>query len=434
MTVAVRHLVELALHTLDGGRQFPVLEGRAITQGVRFASKNSDIVQGVVDTSVAPESAVVLAHDFAVLPELDALGIDAHLDRASDGPSVHRIPVVVEPHEASLGRRRRHCVAAVERSDIRNQALALGFEHVLGRSILEFRVGIGLRPGHAAVLEPCVELGVALESGPRHKEPPPYDADLVLDLLLLPAGCWRACDRIDEIVTAHLLEAPVVGSVAPNEDRVDRRLHVVVDAPRKGAAEESEGFVVGVEDHLLRLARIGPNEQHPAVTETNVSDLHRGRDPIDENDLMAPVELVSLARVEGQGDVCRGRNRPPFLTSGCRIPPDGVVAAVIASGPQLLENPDQGQPFAFGLQGIRRKHLVQLIGPRPDLRQRLNGPLVSEFGGPGPDHLAHGIPRDPGLAADLLDLLLLLKIRPPDLRSRLHNQHPTLCSPIASGP
>ncbi len=60
---------------------------------------------------------------------------------------------------------------------------------------------------------------------------------------------------------------------------------------------------MGIEDHLLRLARIGPNKKHAAVTQANMGDLYRGRDPVDEHDLMAPVELVSLAGIKGQGNI-----------------------------------------------------------------------------------------------------------------------------------
>lgn len=71
---------------------------------------------------------------------------------------------------------------------------------------------------------------------------------------------------------AHLQEAAVVGALAPDEDRLDRGLHVVVDAALAGAAEEGERPVVGVEDHLLALARIGPHEQHARVAEPDVGD------------------------------------------------------------------------------------------------------------------------------------------------------------------
>ena len=42
---------------------------------------------------------------------------------------------------------------------------------------------------------------------------------------------------------------------------------------RAGAFAEGEGPVVGVEHHLLGLARIGPHEGHPAVAEPDMGDL-----------------------------------------------------------------------------------------------------------------------------------------------------------------
>src|SRR5271166_2188930 len=53
------------------------------------------------------------------------------------------------------------------------------------------------------------------------------------------------------MVRAHLEEAAIVLAVLADEDRVHRRLHVVVDAALAGAPEEREGAVVGVEHHLL---------------------------------------------------------------------------------------------------------------------------------------------------------------------------------------
>ena len=81
-------------------------------------------------------------------------------------------------------------------------------------------------------------------------------ADLVLNLSLLPARGGRAGHRLDAVMTAHLLEPTIVGAVATHEDRVDRGLHVVVDAAHAGPLEEGKSPVMGVEDHLLGLARI----------------------------------------------------------------------------------------------------------------------------------------------------------------------------------
>jgi hypothetical protein len=65
---------------------------------------------------------------------------------------------------------------------------------------------------------------------------------------------------------AHPLKAAVELAVLADEHRFDRGLHVVVDAARAGPLEEGKGAVMGVEHHLLGLARIGAHEQHPAVT------------------------------------------------------------------------------------------------------------------------------------------------------------------------
>jgi len=50
-----------------------------------------------------------------------------------------------------------------------------------------------------------------------------------------------------------------------------------------------------VEDHLLRLARIGADEDHPAVAETDMSHFDGRRHALEHDDLMAPVELVGLS-------------------------------------------------------------------------------------------------------------------------------------------
>ena len=76
---------------------------------------------------------------------------------------------------------------------------------------------------------------------------------------------------------AHLQETAIVEAVLADEDRVHRRLHIVVDATSAGPLEQREGPVMGIEHHLLRLARIGAHEQHPAVAKPDVGDLHDQR-------------------------------------------------------------------------------------------------------------------------------------------------------------
>jgi hypothetical protein len=91
-----------------------------------------------------------------------------------------------------------------------------------------------LGPGDAALQKPGVQLFVAPHPDPWREEPLPDRADLVLHLAFLPPRGRRAGDRFDKVVPAHLLEAPVVGALTADEDRIHGGLHIVVDAARAG--------------------------------------------------------------------------------------------------------------------------------------------------------------------------------------------------------
>src|SRR5258708_18818259 len=116
-----------------------------------------------------------------------------------------------------------------------------------------------------------------LEPQTRREEAFADEPDLVLNLPLLPARCRRAGDRINEVVAAHLQEAAIVEALLADEDRLYRRLHVVVDAAPASALEQRKSPVVSLEHHLLRLALIHPPDQHAAVAEPDMGGLHDHR-------------------------------------------------------------------------------------------------------------------------------------------------------------
>ena len=58
-----------------------------------------------------------------------------------------------------------------------------------------------------------------------------------------------------------------------------------------------------VEHHLLGLARVGAHEQHSAVAQSDMRDLDSHRRAVDHHDLVAPVELIRLARCKAQRDI-----------------------------------------------------------------------------------------------------------------------------------
>jgi hypothetical protein len=55
---------------------------------------------------------------------------------------------------------------------------------------------------------------------------------------------------------------------------------------------------MGVEHHLLGLAGISSDERHPAERQPHMRDLHGHRQAGHLDRVVAPVELVGLARIE----------------------------------------------------------------------------------------------------------------------------------------
>ena|GEM_PF-3287838 len=183
---------------------------------------------------------------------------------------------------------------------------------------------------------------------------------------------------------------------------------------------------MGVEDHLLALAHIGPREHHPAVTEPDMCDLHRDRRACDDHNLMAPVELVGLARLVIERHISLSGGGAAPLRPGLREATNGVIATLVAERPHLLEDPDQGQPFSGRLACVRAQKLLDLLLPGADPRQGLAGPLVAEFRLIRPKDLPHRVPRHVQLPRDLLHRPTLDVEGPPDPRDRIHPLHPLL--------
>src|SRR3982074_2058971 len=98
---------------------------------------------------------------------------------------------------------------------------------------MAMRLGVG----DALVQQPGVQLVEGFEPKPRREEAFPDKPNLVLNLALLPTRRWRAGDRINQVVAAHLHEAAIVATILADEDRLHRRLHIVVDAASAGALE-----------------------------------------------------------------------------------------------------------------------------------------------------------------------------------------------------
>src|SRR6185437_12329792 len=150
--------------------------------------------------------------------------------------------------------------------------------------------------------------------------------------------------------------------------------------------------------------------------EPDMGDLHRRRHAVDDDDLVAPVELVGFPRRKRQGNErFRRRARVP-LAPAPRIAANRSVTAGIAQRHEILVNPNDGQSLS------RRPALVLVQKRVKTLR---HGPIRGRGWRERSyrNSVAFDFPRHTQLAADLLDRLTKLEIGPTYLGDRLHNQH-----------
>ena len=106
--------------------------------------------------------------------------------------------------------------------------------------------------------------------------------------------------------------------------------------------------------------------------------LHDHRHAIEQDDLVAPVELVGFSRRKAQRDVGRSRRLSALLAPSPGVTAHGVVTAVIAAPAQLFEDPDQRQLLASRLGRVPCQQSVELCCPSSQLRPRLDNTLVLE--------------------------------------------------------
>ncbi len=89
--------------------------------------------------------------------------------------------------------------------------------------------------------------------------------DIRLDLSLLPTCGGIAELRRKDVVVRHREEADVDLPFLAAANTINRRLHVVVNAAARHAAEDPEAVSMGVEEHLVRLQQVGSDQKSPAM-------------------------------------------------------------------------------------------------------------------------------------------------------------------------
>ena len=288
--------------------------------------------------------------------------------------------------------------------------------------------------GDALIFQPRIQLGETLDPRfwPEHLVA--QIANLVLDLTFLPSRGGCAGHRFDQMMRAHLQKAAIIPARLADEDRLDRRLHVVVDAAPADPAIKLERLVVSVEHQLLGLAKIDAHERHPTVRQLHVRRLDRQRQSLERDRLVAPVELVGFPGREAHRHKGVRRNPGAFVAPALGEPMHAVMRAVISAPAQFLEKPLGRATFPSWQLGFLLQNLRQNLDPLAELRRRLNLPRVIELRLVAPNDLAHRRARHRKRAHDLLDRPLLLEIGAPNLADLVHANHPHQTFPAIAWP
>lgn len=185
-------------------------------------------------------------------------------------------------------------------------------------------------------------------------------------------------------------------------------------------------MVVGIEQHLVRLQRIGAQVERSAVTELEVGYLQLGAHASENSPVLAPVELEGLTRTEGQGN--EGATASGLLCHKALLVPEArkgrhtVVGAAITERLQIQVHLLDGAPLLAGSASFRLEPAGELQGEGIELGW--TDPLgVVRLGLASAQVLADGVAREARAAGDLPDGQLLSQGPAPDDTQCCHVYH-----------
>src|SRR6185312_12560710 len=140
-------------------------------------------------------------------------------------------------------------------------------------------------------------------------------------------------------MAGHRLKAEIDAPLFAAANLVHGGTHVVIDPASWHAAEDPEGVMMRVKQHLMRLQWIGTDDEGPAVAELAMRNLQFGAGAADDGKILAPVELECFAWPKGQGHegapAGGALNLPALLLPGAGKGGHPIVGAVVAKADQV---------------------------------------------------------------------------------------------------
>ena len=249
-----------------------------------------------------------------------------------------RVAIALEGDQAGG----RHPLAvfdkAIEGCGQRHQCGLLGFPDV-GEAARQAAMR-GLTPQCLApVLKPHIQR-IKIRKGWHHlPESVARIANVLLDLSFLPTRRRVAEISLKDVVAGHGHEPRIHVALLAHAHAIHRRLHVVVDPAARHALEDLERVPMRVEQHLVGLQQIGPDQERPAMRQLDVSHLQLDALAADMGPVLAPVELERLARLEHKRHECPAIRRLlralPVSFPGPHEGRDPLIRAVIAKLNQI---------------------------------------------------------------------------------------------------
>jgi len=181
---------------------------------------------------------------------------------------------------------------------------------------------------------------------------------------------------------------------------------------------------MGVEQHLVALARVGHQPERSRGAQLHVRYLQSAIDAANDQAFLAPVELEGLAHGEGQRHVRASRAAGALLrTPLAHVVGQAAVPAAVAGRLELLVQRPRRAPLLLGPVRVGRQRLLELHDERGQLGGG-GGPLVPRrLRVASAQVLAHRVARQARRLRYLSHRLPVAVVHPQDLANHGHGDH-----------